>query len=158
MEIRDLKEVQQLITLGRSRGFVTLDEVNDLLPTGVVSGEQIDDVIALFGELDIELVDRVAEGEPVEESGELGDTDDEPLVVEPLEEREPLPASADPVRRYLHEMAQVALLTREGEVALAQRIEEGTGHVREETFASPLAVSYVCDLAERLEQIGRAHV
>jgi RNA polymerase primary sigma factor len=152
MEIRDLKEVQQLITLGRSRGFITLDEVNDLLPTGVVSGEQIDDVIALFGELDIELVDRVAEGEPVEESGELGDTDDEPLVVEPLEEREPLPASADPVRRYLHEMAQVALLTREGEVALAQRIEEGTGHVREETFASPLAVSYVCDLAERLER------
>jgi len=150
MEIRDLKEVQQLITLGRSRGFITLDDVNDLLPTGVVSGEQIDEVIALFGELDIELVDRVAEGEPLEESGEVGDGDDEPVAVEPLEEREPLPASADPVRRYLHEMAQVALLTREGEVALAQRIEEGSGHVREETFASPLAVSYVCDLAERL--------
>src|SRR6185295_13885875 len=116
MELRELKEVQQLIVLGRSRGFLTVDEVHDLLPSGAVTSDQIDEVMALFGEMDIELVDRgVAAADDAPETA----ASDDDAPIEPLEERESLPASADPVRRYLYEMAQVPLLTRDGEVALA---------------------------------------
>src|SRR5205085_3622519 len=74
------------------------------------------------------------------------------VEVEEKPEVETLPASADPVRRYLHDIARIPLLGREGEVALARLVEEGTTQVREEAFASPLAVAYVCDLADRIER------
>ena len=154
MEMHELKEVQQLIHLGKTKGFLTLDEVNALLPTDSISTDQIDDVMALLGELEIELVDRIVGGEGTlqslppagaEAEREAAETDDDDAGTA-------LPSTADPVRRYLHEMARVPLLGREGEVALAARIEQGTREVRAETFVSPLAVAYVCDLAERLER------
>ncbi len=74
------------------------------------------------------------------------------VEVEETPEVEVLPASADPVRRYLHDIARIPLLGREGEVELARIVEEGTKQVREEAFASPLAIAYVCDLADRLER------
>ncbi len=159
MEIRTLKEVQQIIQLGKSEGFLTLDEVNRLLPADTISAEEIDDVLALLGALEIELVDDPA---PPGDDSEDG-LDEEPLALAEGDEmpraavavvapRQPArSAPADPVRSTSTRWGAFPLLGREGEVELARRIEEASDQVRNEAFASPLALAYVLDLAARLE-------
>ncbi len=157
-----IDEVQQLIDLGREKGFLTYDEVNDLLPADMVSSEQIDDVMSMFGELDIEIVDseqkiplpkdRGLEDE--EEESEGGSEESEPDL-----EAE-LGRTSDPVRMYLREMGQVSLLTREGEVEIAKRIEEGEALVTRVILRTPIAFKEVISLGERLEKgtIGVAEI
>ncbi|MBI3768202.1 MAG: RNA polymerase sigma factor RpoD [Deltaproteobacteria bacterium] len=157
MELREHKEMQQLIAVGKAKGFVTLEDVSRHLSADFLSRERIDHVLALFGELEITVVEEEeADVEPlveavVDHAEALDAVDDEVgKDVETLDDV--LPASADPVRRYLHDIGRIPLLGREGEVELAQRVEEGTAQVRNAAFASPLAVAYVCDLADRLER------
>ena len=154
MEVHELKEVQRLVELGKRKGFLTLDDVNEILPPGSIPSDRIDDVVALFDKLEIELVDRAqpanVAANPLlaaedEEGGEDGELDDEG-------DAEILPSSADPVRRYFHEMAQIPLLDRDGEIQLARRIEEGTAEMRIAAFSSPLALAYVVELVERVER------
>ncbi|WP_305042096.1 RNA polymerase sigma factor RpoD [Geoalkalibacter sp.] len=146
-----MDEVQQLIDLGREKGFLTYDEVNDLLPADMVSSDQIDDVMSMFGELDIEIVDADQKIALPKERG-LEDED-----VEGGEEEEPdleaeLGRTSDPVRMYLREMGQVSLLTREGEVEIAKRIEEGEALVTKVILRTPIAFKEVITLGERLEK------
>jgi RNA polymerase primary sigma factor len=162
VEIRTLKEVQQIIQLGKTKGFLTLDEVNSLLPTDTISAEDVDDVLALLGALEIELVEDGAA--PRDDSGEAeldeeplatesdgdGDGEDSAPIAEPTARTARAAAPADPVRYYFDEMGRIPLLGREGEVELARRIEEASDQVRREAFASPLALAYVLDLAARL--------
>jgi RNA polymerase primary sigma factor len=153
--------VQEIIDRGKTKGFLTLDEVNQILPADAVSAEQIDDVMAMLAELEIELVDRgTASDSAVQGAGDdaLADdgddtVDDEPLAVTANDDAVETAASglpADPVRYYFHEMGRIPLLGREGEVELARRIEEASEQVRNEAFASPLALAYVLDLAARI--------
>ncbi len=154
-----MDEVQQLIDLGREKGFLTYDEVNDLLPADMVSSEQIDDVMSMFGELDIEIVDS-EQKIPLAKERSLGEDDDEsPEEEEPDFEAE-LGRTSDPVRMYLREMGQVSLLTREGEVEIAKRIEEGEALVTRVILRTPIAFKEVIHLGERLEkeQIGVAEI
>ncbi|WP_305044061.1 RNA polymerase sigma factor RpoD [Geoalkalibacter sp.] len=146
-----MDEVQQLIDLGREKGFLTYDEVNDLLPADMVSSDQIDDVMSMFGELDIEIVDADQKIALPKERG-LEDED-----VEVGEEEEPdleaeLGRTSDPVRMYLREMGQVSLLTREGEVEIAKRIEEGEALVTKVILRTPIAFKEIITLGERLEK------
>ncbi len=155
MEVRTVKELQHIIELGKVKGFVTLDEVNRLLPTDAVTPKEVDDLMTLLGTLDIRIVDDAATP-----STEVATDDlcEEPLAVgveEEAESDEPVETtyaapSADPVRRYFDEMGRIPLLGREGEVELARRIEEASDQVRNEAYASPLALAYVLDLASRL--------
>ena len=155
MEIRELKAVQQLIHRGKDKGFVTLDDVNALLPPDSLSPEQIGDVVTLLGALDIGLVEPMASEPPTDEAD--AELDEEPLVADEEDVAEAVattPATsspADPVRYYFHEMSRIALLGREGEVELARRIEEASEQVRSEAYGSPLALAYVLDLAARVE-------
>lgn len=161
VDVRTLKEVQHLIQLGKTKGVLTLDDMNRLLPADAITPEELDDVMALLGALDISVVDDAAPSADVVED----EIDDEPLAVEttdePSDAEEPRDVArampADPVRRYLDEMGRVPLLGREGEVEVARRIEEASEQVRNEAFASPLAFAYVLDLAERLET-GEIHL
>ncbi len=146
-----MEEVQQLIDLGKEKGFLTYDEVNDVLPSDVVSSDRLDDVMSLFGELDIEVVDSEAnlssgktrsEGESGEESSRYDE--DEEL------EAGTVGRTSDPVRMYLREMGQVSLLTREGEVEIAKRIEEGEAQVTRVVLKTPIAFQEVVSLGERL--------
>src|SRR3954464_14331965 len=124
---RDRKEVQQLIDLGKSKGFLTYEEVNDALPADVVGADQVEDVMSALGDEDIEIVDaatqvkiapkRIAEEEALE-------TKKVPVRGEEHEESDPYAKSSDPVRMYLRKMGSVSLLTREGEVTIAKRIEQ----------------------------------
>ena len=147
-----MKEVKKLIDLGKEKGYLTYDDVNDMLPAEVVSPDQIDDVMSIFGEMDIEVVDanqRVSLGGAGED---LVEDEEEEKEVESEVDGDMVGKTGDPVRMYLREMGTVSLLSREGEVEIAKKIEQGEKQVIEEVLSSPLALRYVLDLGEKLAQ------
>jgi RNA polymerase primary sigma factor len=142
-------DVKMLISMGKEKGYLTYDEVNDILPPDVVSPEHIDDLMVLFGEMDIELVDT--------DNGEAGvevvKVDDKELLEEDkaLSLRETGGGHTDdPVRMYLREMGSIPLLTREGEVEIAKRIEEAQNQILMAVIRNPLATKEVLHLREKL--------
>ena len=153
-----LEELDRLISMGKQKGFLTYDEVNDALPSDLVSLDQLDDIMMMFGAMDIEVVDsakagrlpsevreRKAQPEP-EENDDDGPA--EPIDLTPG----PVGRTEDPVRLYLREMGRVALLTREGEIALAKRIEEGKNQVTSAILSTNLAVERFRELREQLRR------
>ncbi len=139
-------EIQQLIDMGKEKGFLTYDEVNDMLPANMVSSEQLEDVMSMFGEMDIEIV----ESEDKATNAKEEDSEEDEREVEL--EAGTLGRTSDPVRMYLREMGQVALLTREGEVEIAKRIEEGEAQVTKVVMRTPIAAQGVVKLLARLEK------
>ena len=138
-------EVSRLFELGKEKGYLTLDDLNEALPNELVSEEQIEDVISMFGEHDIDIVDRNGE----EFEGESDGAFAEGSAAEELEDAS-LGKSGDPVRMYLREMGNVSLLTREGEVEIAKKIESGLKEARGQILKQPLSLSYVTDLFEKV--------
>ncbi len=153
MAKKSLEEVKQLIDMGKEKGFLTYDEVNDLLPPDIVSSEQIDDVMSMFGEMDIEVVDSAQKVKIPKIKLEL-DEDEEAEGEQEEMEFEPgtLGRTSDPVRMYLREMGSVSLLTREGEVEIAKRIEDGDRDVASVILNTPITVKEVLALGERLRK------
>src|SRR5262245_42339434 len=150
VEKKNMKEVKKLIDLGKEKGYLTYDDVNDMLPAEVGSPDQIDDVMSIFGEMDIEVVDanqRVSLGGAGED---LVEDEEEEKEVESDIDGDMVGKTGDPVRMYLREMGTVSLLSREGEVEIAKKIEQGENQVLNEVLSSPLALSYVLDLGEKL--------
>src|SRR3989441_470198 len=152
-----LEELDRLITMGKQKGFLTYDEVNDALPSDIVSLDQLDDIMMMFGAMDIEVVDSAKAGRlpsevgrerqpaPAEEADDDGPADSIDLTPGPVGRTE------DPVRLYLREMGRVALLTREGEIALAKRIEEGKNQVTAAILSTNLALERFRELREQLK-------
>jgi len=152
--IAERKEVKDLLAAGREKGFLTYDEVNDALPADIVSSDQIDDVMSMFGDNDIEIVDaqKAAQSNEIKptvavEEENKQDADEE----EQDEDDEPGGKSNDPVRLYLRKMGSVSLLTREGEVEIAKRIEEGEKEVLRAMLACRVAVADILDIGNRLK-------
>ncbi len=138
--------ISRLIEIGKEKGYITMDEVNEALAGEVMSEEQVDEVVARFGEHDIDIIEQPAE--PQEEAGEgVVGLDAAPEVLEPGS----LGRSTDPVRQYLREMGNVSLLTREGEVEIAKRIESGLLAVREQLLQQPISLDYVVSLFDRVK-------
>ena len=136
-----IKEVEQLINMEGEKGFLTFDEASELPPNDIVSSDQIDDVLMMFDEMDIDVVDdlqglKVDEEKAVEKEEEEGDE----------LEMATFGKATDPVRMYLHEMGSVSLLTREGEVEIAKRIESGKREVLSVVLNCPMAVKEVINL------------
>jgi RNA polymerase primary sigma factor len=147
-----VEEVQQLIDLGKEKGFLTYDEVNDALPADMVSSDQIDDVMSMFGDMDIEVVDTEQKISLRKGTSFEDDIDEEEEGEEEEFEAGTLGRTSDPVRMYLREMGQVSLLTREGEVEIAKRIEEGDALVARVIMKTPIAFKEVITIGERLER------
>ncbi len=149
-----LVEVQHLISLGKEKGYLTYDELNDVLPPGLTSSEQIDTILSMFGDMDIEILDqeRAEEYPHAEEQIE----EMEEIEEEAEEEGELEPGLAgktdDPVRLYLREMGMVSLLSREGEIAIAKRIEEGKREVAQVIFTIPTTIREMIALGEALKK------
>ncbi len=144
-----IEEVQQLIDLGKEKGYLTYDEVNDILPADIVSSEQLDDVMSMFGEMDIEVVE--AERKSASPKSDESEGSDKGKGDEETEfEADVSGRTSDPVRMYLREMGQVSLLTREGEVEIAKRIEEGEALVARVIVKTPIAFKEVLGLGDRL--------
>jgi RNA polymerase primary sigma factor len=150
-DITERSEVKALMERGREKGFLTYDEVNDALPSDIGS-DQIDDVMSMFGEHDIEVVDGA------EKKMKLPDKPPEPEEKaekedEEKEEEDPgYGKSNDPVRMYLRKMGSVSLLTREGEVEIAKRIEEGEKEILGAVLSSEIAIREITELGDRLRK------
>jgi RNA polymerase primary sigma factor len=161
MAKKSMDEVKHLIDLGKEKGFLTYDEVNDLLPPDIVSSDQIDDVMSMFGEMDIEVVDSAQKVKIPKVKLDLEEEDELEGEQEEVEfEPGVLGRTSDPVRMYLREMGSVSLLTREGEVEIAKRIEEGDRDVARVIYTTPITVKEVIDLGDMLEkfQINAADI
>ena len=151
-----IEELDKLIAKGKQKGFLTYDEVNDALPSDLVTLDQLDDIMLMFGSMDIELVDSTkAVRLPSEMAAQAADP--EPDDEEPEPRRidltpGPVGRTEDPVRLYLREMGKVALLTREGEITLAKRIEEGKDEATAAILSTSLAVEKIRALRDELRQ------
>ncbi len=149
---KEIKEVKKLIDLGKEKGYLTYDEVNDMLPADIVSPDQIDDVMSLFGEMDIEVIDSNQRVSLAGQAEELPEEEEEEKEIDSDTEGDVAGKTGDPVRMYLREMGTVSLLSREGEVEIAKKIEWGEKLVIEEVLTSPLALRYVLELGEKLSE------
>ena len=145
--------VQQLILVGKERGYLLYDEINDSLPVDVHSSQEIDDLLSILERQGIEIYEDLAtanaaraatrglEADPKEELADEGSLDLSFGVD---------PQSQDPVRIYLREMGSVPLLTREGEVVIAKRIERGQLLVMKAITRSPIIIKEVIAVGEGL--------
>jgi RNA polymerase primary sigma factor len=154
------KEIKKLLDMGVQRGFLTYIEVNELLPLEFIAPDAIDEIMNLLAENEIEVIDstkRPKDAEGEEEEAEEGALGASPAPVAEAEEGDaPPPAAdfargADPVKLYLKKMGSVSLLTREGEVEIAKRIEQGEVDILRALLASKLGTLAIVDLGERLE-------
>jgi len=149
---KNIKEVKKLIDLGKEKGYLTYDELNDILPADMVSADQIDDVMSIFGKMDIEVVDSNQRGILANQGDEGSDDDDDDKEKEVDGEADVSGKTGDPVRMYLREMGTVSLLSREGEVVIAKQIESGENQVIDEVLSCPSALQYVLELGEKISR------
>jgi len=135
--------VKELISAGKEKGYLLYDEVNDLLPDDIQSSEDLDNIFYLFGDAGIEVIDSEDNFEAIKKKVQArvttGDDDDSDAET-PSEDLE---KTNDPVRMYLREMGTVPLLTREGEVEIAKRIERGKRTVLKAISRSPVVVNEI---------------
>jgi RNA polymerase primary sigma factor len=147
-----MEKLNQLIKIGKEKGFLTYAQVNEFLPPEVVSAEEIDEIITKIEKMNIELVDSAPKAEKNLESEQEG-----PALLEDEEtdfDREEKPQ--DPVALYLREIGAVPLLTREKEVEIAKKIEEGERELVDAVSSIPLYLEDLDDLEERLKSIEKA--
>ncbi len=157
-------QVRQLINMGKERGYLLYDEVNDILPAEVHSSEEIDDLLSTFERYGIDIYEDIAAAKAARAALEVaepadGETKEEPAGSEEVElDLTPglLEKTNDPVRMYLREMGTVPLLTREGEVAIAKRIERGQLLVLKTTTRSPIVVKELMGIADDLRNGARS--
>jgi RNA polymerase primary sigma factor len=149
---KDLKEVKQLIHLGKEKGYLTFEEVNDVLPSDVTSEAEIDDVMLMLDEMDIEVVDDAEDFKPKKPKAVVAATSEEHAFEEEEEEDDSASRSNDPIRMYLRKMGQVSLLTRDGEVEIAKRIEEGETEVLSVVLRSDFGIKEILNLEDRLKR------
>ncbi|WP_044934220.1 RNA polymerase sigma factor RpoD [Acidobacterium ailaaui] len=147
MEHKYEDDIQKLIDTGKEKGYLTYGEVNDLIPNDLNSPDDLDDLITTIGTQGIDLLD---EGSPKfgggYEEGEEGEDVELDLTPGALEK------TNDPVRMYLREMGTVPLLTREGEVEIAKRIERGQLRVMKAISRSPIVIREIVALGEDLKR------
>jgi RNA polymerase primary sigma factor len=134
-------EVRQLITMGKEKGYLLYEEVNDMLPSEISSSDELDDIFSMFGSMGIEVVDSEQKYREKAEGEEGAELDLTPGALD---------KTNDPVRMYLREMGTVPLLTREGEVEIAKRIERGKKAVLRVIARTPMAAQDIARLGERL--------
>src|SRR5262245_26168544 len=153
--------VKKLIRTAKKRGYVTHDQINSVLPSEEVNSEQIEDVLAMFSEMGVNVVETEEaseeEGER-EEAEEEGESDSGELVEvaqkvpAKSEAKEPTERTDDPVRMYLREMGSVELLSREGEIAIAKRIEAGREAMIAGLCESPLTFQAIIIWRDELNE------
>jgi hypothetical protein len=142
------RKKRELITMGKAKGFLTYDEVNEHMPENIVSSDQMDDWLSAFSGEGIEIVDsssklkvgQKSEGEAEAEEEEEEEVEAKKEEPEEEEDADGYSKTNDPVRMYLRKMGSVSLLTREGEVEIAKRIEDGERKMLQAVLNSSVAV------------------
>src|SRR6476660_7042980 len=148
--------LKNLIVLGKERGFLTYAEINDHLPDDMLDAEQIENIISMINDMGIQVYDEAPDTEALLMSDSTPTAPDEDAVEEAEAAVSTLDSefgrTTDPVRMYMREMGSVELLTREGEIEIAKRIEEGLKHMIMAISACPTTVREILDLAEKVEK------
>ncbi|HXW60411.1 MAG TPA: RNA polymerase sigma factor RpoD [Myxococcota bacterium] len=145
------KEIKKLIQKGKERGSISFDELNEGLGPEINSVEEIENVIALLAESDIEVIDDATKGFPDMISPETEEEFDEESAEDEAEFSE-FAKGNDPVRLYLSRMGSVNLLTREGEVDIAKRIEQGEMEVLDSVLGTSICLAEILELGDRLKK------
>ena len=148
---RERREVQALLERGRLKGFLTYEEINEALPVEMVTSDQIDDLMGWLGDESIEVVDSAAQGKKRQETQRAAARGAR-AVRGPAVDEARNGKSNDPVRMYLRKMGSVSLLTREGEVEIAKRIETGDARVFEAILDSAVGRAAIVNLGEDLRR------
>src|SRR6195256_3844643 len=148
------EEVRQLINIGKEKGYLLYDEVNELLPAEITSSDELDDLFNTFGSAGIEVIDSDQkylrdDVKPIDRTSEGAEELELDLTPGALDK------TNDPVRMYLREMGTVPLLTREGEVEIARRIERGKLAVIKSISRTPLIAKRVIYLGDQLQRSER---
>jgi RNA polymerase primary sigma factor len=144
-------EIKQLITKGREQGYLTYAEVNDHLPDDIVDPEQIEDIIGMINDMGIEVHEVAPDAETLlmSDAAPAATRDDDTATEEAVAALSALDSEAgrttDPVRMYMREMGTVELLTREGEIAIAKRIEEGLNQVQSALASFPWSIQLLLE-------------
>jgi len=142
-------QLKELIIKGKEKGFLTYAEVNDHLPQDIFEPEQIEDIIQMIGDMGIKVYETVPDADEISLAEESNDTADEDAVEAAAQvlatvESE-IGRTTDPVRMYMREMGTVELLTREGEIVIAKRIEEGIKEVQNSVSEYPATITGLLD-------------
>ena len=154
-EARKLR-LKTLIKLGKERGYLTYAEINDHLPDDVVDAESIETIISTFSEMSIKVFDEAPAAEELLMSDAAATASDDEEVEAQAEQAlstvdSEFGRTTDPVRMYMREMGTVELLTREGEIEIAKRIEEGLKHMILAISACPTTIVDILDMAAKVE-------
>jgi RNA polymerase primary sigma factor len=152
--------VKKLIARAKKRGTITIDELNEALPQDQMSSEQIEDIMSALNDMGVQIVEKEEGGDDDEEEAEAETASDD--EVDPLDDGGPRPAAAvkketvdrtdDPVRMYLREMGAVELLSREGEIAIAKRIEAGRDTMIWGLCESPITFNAIIEWSTALNE------
>ena len=148
--------LKNLIKLGKERGYLTYAEINDHLPDDVVNAESIETIISTFSDMSIQVFDEAPAAEDLLMSDTAAATTDDDEVEEQAEQAlstvdSEFGRTTDPVRMYMREMGSVELLTREGEIEIAKRIEDGLKHMVQAISACPTTIADIIDMAAKIE-------
>ncbi len=157
---RERKEVQVLLERGRKQGHLTYDELNEALPPDMVTSDQIDDLLVWLKSEDIDVVDGAPEGQSRTSAVPVAATRSSvrrSATIPPPADDSYSQKSNDPVRMYLRKMGSVSLLTREGEVEIAKRIEEGEDQIFDVILNSRVGVCEILEIGECLRK-GKVRV
>ncbi|MCK2095671.1 RNA polymerase sigma factor RpoD [Thauera aromatica] len=147
--------LKTLITLGKERGYLTYAEISDHLPDDVADAEQIEGIIATFNNMGIQVYDEAPAAEDLLMSDSVAANVDEDVAEEEAEQAlssvdSEFGRTTDPVRMYMREMGTVELLTREGEIEIAKRIEDGLKHMVQAISACPTTIAEMLEIVDRV--------
>ncbi|MDR2926511.1 MAG: RNA polymerase sigma factor RpoD [Azoarcus sp.] len=150
-------QLKSLITLGKERGYLTYAEISDHLPDDVADAERIEDIITTFNSLGIQVYDAAPATEDLLMTDGVANPVDEDVAEEEAEQAlstvdSEFGRTTDPVRMYMREMGTVELLTREGEIEIAKRIEEGLKHMVQAISACPTTIAEMLETADKVER------
>jgi RNA polymerase primary sigma factor len=149
-------QLKNLIILGKERGFLTYAEINDHLPDEVLDADQIEGVISMINDMGIQVYDEAPDAETLLMQEAAPAVADEDVVAEAEQALTTVDSdfgrTTDPVRMYMREMGTVDLLTREGEIEIAKRIEEGLRHMVMAISSCPLTIQQILDMAAQVEK------
>jgi RNA polymerase primary sigma factor len=154
-EARRRTQLKTLITLGKERGYLTYAEISDHLPDDVTDAEQIEGIIATFNSLGINVFDAAPAAEDLLMTDSIATSVDEDVAEEEAEQAlstvdSEFGRTTDPVRMYMREMGTVELLTREGEIEIAKRIEDGLKHMVQAISACPTTIAEILEATDKV--------
>ncbi|WMY96868.1 MAG: RNA polymerase sigma factor RpoD [Arsenophonus sp.] len=155
MEQNPQSQLKLLVNKGKEQGYLTYSEVNDHLPEEIVDSDQIEDIVQMINDMGIQVMEEAPDADDLILAENTADTDDDAAeaaaqVLSNVENE--IGRTTDPVRMYMREMGTVELLTREGEIDIAKRIEDGINEVQCAVAEYPESIAYLLEQYKRVEK------